>query len=250
MTRFTYDFAGFVMGAAICALPACAVINSFAREAHRESRAGVIREGSAAGTRLVDLGAQDAQSRPGNRQPTPGESLAANEGSPGFASESPTPYRITRSARPVRDGGSVAPSYLPRVARSQGVRSVLPGLSQPVSFAERAPGGHLYEVTSYSHGCTLPRVGPERPPQRAANGRWPIADLTVAADTRIHPFGSEVLIEGLGFRFVHDRGAAIVGRRLDLFVDSCREARRFGRRWLKVFAVPRETTRASLGGVE
>lgn len=101
----------------------------------------------------------------------------------------------------------------------------------------------LYEVTAYSHGCTLPRSGREPVAQRAANGRWPIADLTVAADTRIHPFGSEVLIEGLGFRLVHDRGAAIVGRRLDLFVDSCREARRFGRRWLRVYTVPRDTTR-------
>lgn len=118
------------------------------------------------------------------------------------------------------------------------------------------PGHHLraletnfYEVTAYSHGCTLPRSGREPIPQRAANGRWPIADLTVAADTRIHPLGSEVLIEGLGFRLVHDRGAAIVGRRLDLFVDSCREARRFGRRWLRVYAVPRETTTYS-GGSE
>lgn len=108
----------------------------------------------------------------------------------------------------------------------------------------------LYEVTAYSHGCTLPRSGREPVAQRAANGRWPIADLTVAADTRIHPFGSEVLIEGLGFRRVHDRGADIVGRRLDLFVDSCREARRFGRRWLRVVTVPAETTTFSQGSAQ
>ena len=111
-------------------------------------------------------------------------------------------------------------------------------------LSDRASG--IYEVTAYSHGCTLPRSGREPHPQRAANGRWPVADVTVAADPS-HPFGSEVLIEGLGFRTVGDRGHAIKGRRLDLFVDSCREARAFGRRFLRVFAVPAATTREARG---
>ena len=89
----------------------------------------------------------------------------------------------------------------------------------------------------------MPRSGIEGHAQRGANGRWPVADVTVAADTSVHPFGTEVLVEGLGFRTVGDRGHAIKGRRLDLFVDSCREARAFGRRWLRVYAVPEATTR-------
>ena len=99
-----------------------------------------------------------------------------------------------------------------------------------------------YEITAYSFGCTLPRNGIEPQPQRGADGRWPRADITVAADTSLHPLGSEVLVEGLGFRTVGDRGSAIKGRRLDLFVDSCREAVKFGRQWLKVYPVPTETT--------
>jgi len=101
-----------------------------------------------------------------------------------------------------------------------------------------------YEVSAYSHGCILPRNGrPEPPPQRAANGRWPVADITVAADTSLHPFGSELLIAGVGFRRVHDRGAEIKGRKLDLFVDSCRDARKFGRQWLSVTVVPTASVR-------
>lgn len=50
-----------------------------------------------------------------------------------FERESPTPYRITRSARPVRDGGGVAPSYTPQVALSRGVHH------EPGSVA--LPGG-------------------------------------------------------------------------------------------------------------
>lgn len=105
--------------------------------------------------------------------------------------------------------------------------------------------GQLFDVTFYSHGCILPRHGKERHARRAANGRWPIADKTIAADPSI-PFGTELLIEGLGFRTVGDRGSAIKGRRIDVFVDSCREAREFGRRWLRVYPVPQETTREAL----
>lgn len=104
----------------------------------------------------------------------------------------------------------------------------------------------LYEVTAYSHGCILPRNGKEGHARRAANGRWPVADVTVAADTSIHPFGTELLIEGLGFRSVGDRGHVIKGHRLDLFVDTCREAIAFGRRMMRVHLVPSETTRTAL----
>ena len=135
------------------------------------------------------------------------------------------------------------------VASAQGVRSVRSVSANVPEQSEAAGTGRslLYEVTAYSHGCTLPRSGREPHAQRAANGRWPIADQTVAADALLHPFGSEVLIEGLGFRTVGDRGSAIKGRRLDLFVDSCREARAFGRRFLRVFPVPPATTREARG---
>ena len=105
--------------------------------------------------------------------------------------------------------------------------------------------GQLYEVTAYSHLCTLPRSGKDTHARRAANGRWPVADRTIAADPSI-PFGSELLIEGLGFRTVGDRGSDIKGRRIDLFVDTCREALAFGRRWMRVYPVPRETTKEAL----
>ena len=99
----------------------------------------------------------------------------------------------------------------------------------------------LYEITAYSHGCTLPRSGVEPVAARTASGLWPIVGETVAADPA-HAFGREVLIEGLGYWTVHDRGLAIVGRRLDLFLNTCKEARAFGRQWRHVYLVPDETT--------
>lgn len=149
------------------------------------------------------------------------------------------------------DRSGVAESREPRSRRTitseggaQGVRSVRSPLeSEPWILVNGGGRSETYEVTAYSHGCTLPRSGREKPPQRAANGRWPVADVTVAADAELHAFGTEVLIEGLGFRTVGDRGHAIKGRRLDLFVDSCREALRFGRRRLTVWPVPPDSAR-------
>lgn len=52
--------------------------------------------------------------------------------------------------------------------------------NQGVAAGETA----LYEVTSYSHGCAMPRDGRERAPRPAANGEWPVPGLTLAADWR------------------------------------------------------------------
>ena len=111
----------------------------------------------------------------------------------------------------------------------------------PEAYREPLGGGSRFVVTAYSHYCTLPDSGVEPIPQRTAGGRWPIANVTVAADPSI-PFDSELLVEGLGYLTVMDRGSAIVGKRLDLFVDTCREAREFGRQMLTVIRVPKAST--------
>ena len=73
---------------------------------------------------------------------------------------------------------------------------------------------------------------------------------TVAADPRVLPLGSRVRIRGRQIRgeyLVADRGAAVKGRRNDVFMPSCEEARRFGRQRVTVtivhLAPPARTTR-------
>jgi 3D (Asp-Asp-Asp) domain-containing protein len=56
----------------------------------------------------------------------------------------------------------------------------------------------------------------------------------VAADPRVLPIGSTVRVTGLG-RYaltflVADTGSAVKGRRIDIFMPSCRAAKRFGRK--------------------
>jgi len=61
----------------------------------------------------------------------------------------------------------------------------------------------------------------------------------VAADPRVLRLGSKVTINAgpwSGTYLVSDTGGGIKGKRLDIWVPSCSEARRFGRRTIQVFA--------------
>ena len=153
MRAFTFDFAGFVLGACLVSAPACAVIYSFARDA-RPSGSGVIREGSTAGTRLVDLGAQEAQSRPRTGEAHTGRKGLAKSLTPGYVKVRPASMRSDRSAQPATKpssdnsaGSAVGPSH--------SVRYVPP---LETSDYLREPGaGHLRQMaTAAAALCGVP----------------------------------------------------------------------------------------------
>ncbi|MFZ5597196.1 MAG: 3D domain-containing protein [Bacillota bacterium] len=58
---------------------------------------------------------------------------------------------------------------------------------------------------------------------------------TVAVDPGVIPFGTRMYIEGYGYGTALDRGSAIKGKRIDLFLESSSEARRWGVRKVKVY---------------
>ncbi|MEP6849172.1 MAG: 3D domain-containing protein [Acidobacteriota bacterium] len=63
----------------------------------------------------------------------------------------------------------------------------------------------------------------------------------VAADPRVLRLGSKVMLTGGGYNGVYtvtDTGGGIKGRELDIWVPSCSEARRFGRRAVSVTLLP------------
>ena len=72
--------------------------------------------------------------------------------------------------------------------------------------------------------------------QRTAGGTIPRAGRTVAVDPRIIPFGSRILINGQTY-LAEDRGGAIMGRIIDIFMDSHQTALEFGRREAEVFLI-------------
>ena len=63
----------------------------------------------------------------------------------------------------------------------------------------------------------------------------------VAADRRVLPLGSKIQVTGGGYTgtyLVSDTGGSVRGRELDIWVPSCAEARRFGRRSVNVILLP------------
>jgi 3D (Asp-Asp-Asp) domain-containing protein len=73
---------------------------------------------------------------------------------------------------------------------------------------------------------------------------------TVAADPRVLPLGSRIRIRGRhirGIYIVEDQGAAVKGRRIDIYMPRCDQAKRFGRQRVTVtierLGVPVSTTR-------
>lgn len=61
-----------------------------------------------------------------------------------------------------------------------------------------------------------------------------VAPGTVAVDPRIIPLGSRLRIPGYGPGRALDTGSAIVGHRVDLWFSSCRRARQWGIRHLRI----------------
>lgn len=60
---------------------------------------------------------------------------------------------------------------------------------------------------------------------------------TVAVDPRVLPRGSRIRIRGPhvdGTYTVEDEGAAMKGRRIDIYMPSCAQAKRFGRQRVTV----------------
>lgn len=70
-----------------------------------------------------------------------------------------------------------------------------------------------------------------------ASGRTPRVNHTIAADTSILPMYSRVYIEGWGTYTVEDRGGAIKGKRIDIFVANNKIANQYGVKYADVYLV-------------
>lgn len=75
---------------------------------------------------------------------------------------------------------------------------------------------------------------------RTASGRF-VARGLIAADRRFLPLGTRVRLEAgsySGEYLVADRGGAVRGRKIDIWMPSTGEAMRFGRRTIKLTILP------------
>jgi 3D (Asp-Asp-Asp) domain-containing protein len=67
-----------------------------------------------------------------------------------------------------------------------------------------------------------------------ASGVMPRSSRTIAVDTDIIPFGTEVYINGNVY-IAEDTGSAIIGNRIDIYMDSHSVAQEFGVQYAEVF---------------
>mgnify|MGYP003461994248 CR=1 FL=1 len=67
---------------------------------------------------------------------------------------------------------------------------------------------------------------------RMANGRN-VHQGAIAVDRRLIPLGSKVWVNGVMYT-ASDTGGGIIGNRIDIWMPSCSEARKFGRRKVNV----------------
>ncbi|MDY3052416.1 MAG: 3D domain-containing protein [Ndongobacter sp.] len=68
-----------------------------------------------------------------------------------------------------------------------------------------------------------------------ATGAWPQAYYTVATDPDVIPMGTRLYVEGYGYAVAQDTGGAIIGNRIDLFMDSEAECVEWGVRPVTVY---------------
>ncbi|MEG2289493.1 MAG: 3D domain-containing protein [Clostridium sp.] len=65
--------------------------------------------------------------------------------------------------------------------------------------------------------------------------RNPNGYSTVAVDPRVIPLGTKLYIEGYGLAIAEDTGGAIIGNKVDVYVNSYEEAINWGRKTVKVY---------------
>jgi 3D (Asp-Asp-Asp) domain-containing protein len=88
----------------------------------------------------------------------------------------------------------------------------------------------LFEISAYTNGKeSTGKMKGDKDYAKTASGKNTKEGRTVSAD-KMFPFGTILFIEGIGERVVEDRGGAIKGYKLDLFIEDLQEARNFGRK--------------------
>jgi 3D (Asp-Asp-Asp) domain-containing protein len=124
---------------------------------------------------------------------------------------------------------------LKRELRSVKSRPSKPTHQVQVSRGEiRSNNIYRFEVTAYTAGFESTGKSPDHPEYGlTASGKYVKEGTTIACPPSI-PFGTEMKIEGVGYRVCQDRGSDIVSGRLDVYMQNLSAAQSFGRQSLMV----------------
>lgn len=92
----------------------------------------------------------------------------------------------------------------------------------------------LGTFTVYSY-CSCPSCCGQWSGGPTASGTMPEEGRTIAADWGVLPAGTEIYLDGIGWRTVEDTGSGITGDKLDLYMGSHEAALKFGVREIEVW---------------
>ncbi|MGN0439099.1 MAG: SH3 domain-containing protein [Lachnospiraceae bacterium] len=99
----------------------------------------------------------------------------------------------------------------------------------PITATQAGESLGMFTITAYC-GCSRCSSGNNR----TASGTVPTQGRTIAADTSILPFGTQVVIGGVVYT-VEDCGSGVRGNHIDIFFATHEQALAFGRRTMQVF---------------
>lgn len=99
----------------------------------------------------------------------------------------------------------------------------------PITATESGECIGTFTITAYC-GCSKCSGGNSK----TATGTTPTEGRTIAADTSILPYGSQVVIGGVVYT-VEDTGSGICGNHIDIFFATHKAAMAFGRKTMKVY---------------
>ncbi|GFN21729.1 3D domain-containing protein [Thermanaeromonas sp. C210] len=129
-------------------------------------------------------------------------------------------YRVTKE-----DGRVVKRELLDTWVEAQPRSKVIAyGTRTPEAVAAMAGTGKILEVeaTAYTHTGNP-----------TATGIYPYRGI-VAVDPRVIPLGTRLYVEGYGYAWAQDTGGLIKGHRIDVFMETEKEALQWGRRRVRV----------------
>ncbi|MBQ9983055.1 MAG: SH3 domain-containing protein [Lachnospiraceae bacterium] len=133
------------------------------------------------------------------------------------------------AARKAAEEAAAAAAAAEAQRREEESQSYEGATTTPVTATESGDLIGTFTITAYC-GCKKCSGGSNR----TASGTVPTEGRTIAADTSILPFGTQVVIGGVVYT-VEDCGSGVRGNHIDIFFATHAKALQFGRRTMKVY---------------
>ena len=116
----------------------------------------------------------------------------------------------------------------------QGTKEPLPKVQTEVALRSYTKVMEM-TATAYTAGFQCTGKKPGHPAYGITASGVPVDHGIVAVDPKVIPLGTKLYIEGYGESLAADIGGSIVGNKIDLYHESLEDAKKFGRRTVKVY---------------